>query len=161
MNVQTLVTDLTAKAEKFATTGQEAAVIGFDTLKTANEIVVEAAQALLKTNTDAGVALFGEAKTSFEKASKDGIQAVIANPISYIPATTPAVDAFNVTVKTLTETGTELAKTFEGGFSNIVAKFNGETVIVAKAKKTVAAAAKPAAKTVKTAAKKVKAAAKA
>ncbi len=159
MNVQTIVTDLTSKVEKLASTGQEAAVIGFDTLKTANEIVVEAAQAIVKTNTDAGTALFAEAKSVFEKASTDGIKAVINNPVGYLPVTTPAVDAFNVTIKTLTETGTELAKTFEGGFNDIVAKFNGETVTVAKAKKAVKAAAAPAAKTVKAAAKKVKAAA--
>ncbi len=157
MNVQNLVTDLSSKVEKFATTGQEAAVIGFDTLKSANDIVVETVQVLVKTNADAGVALFGEAKTSFEKATTDGFKAVISNPIAYIPATTPAVDAFNTTVKTLSETGAELAKTFEGGYTSIVAKFNGETVIVAKAKK----AAAPAVKAVKVAAKKVKAAAKA
>lgn len=157
MNVQTIVTDLTAKAEKIAATGQEAAVIGLETLKTANGIVVEAAQTVVKTNTGAAEALFGEAKSIFTKATKDGIQAVIANPVAYIPATTPAVEAFTSTVKTLTDAGTELAKTFEGGYTEIVAKFNGETIVVAKAKKTVKASAAVA----KTAAKKVKVAAKA
>lgn len=157
MDVQTLITEVTGRAEKIAAHGQEAASIGFDTLKTANGIVVEAAKTLAKTNGDAAVAIFGEAKTSFEKATQDGVQAVIANPVAYLPSTTPAVDAFNASVKTLLDTRGELVKTVEGGYTAIVAKFNGETVIVAKAKKTAVKAEATVKTAVKTAAKKAKA----
>ncbi len=156
MDVQSLITEVTGRAEKFAAQGQEVATIGFDTLKTANSIVVESANTIAKTNADAATALFSGAKVSFEKATKDGVQAVIANPVAYIPATTPAVEAFNVTVQTLLDTKGELVKTFEGGYSTIVATLNGEAA-VAKAKKTVKAAV---AKTDATAKKVVKSATK-
>lgn len=163
MDVQSLITEVTGRAEKFAAQGQEVATIGFDTLKTANGIVVESATTIAKTQADAATALFNGAKVSIEKASKDGVQAVIANPVAYLPVTTPAVEAFNATVKTLLDTKGELVKTFEGGYSEIVATFNGE-VTAKKAVKTVkAAAAKTEAtakKAVKTATKTVKAAAK-
>jgi len=160
MDVQSLITEVTGRAEKIAAQGQEVATIGFDTLKTANGIVVETVQTLAKTNGDAAVALFGEAKTSFEKASKAGVQAVIADPVAYLPATSPAVEAFNASLKTLGATRVELVKTFEGGYSSIKASINGKPAVkkVAKAaaKKT-EAAAKTTVKTVKAAAKKVKA----
>ena len=162
MDVQSLITEVTGRAEKFAAQGQEVATIGFDTLKTANSIVVESATTIAKTNADAATALFSGAKVSFEKASKAGVQAVIANPVAYLPVTTPAVEAFNSTVQTLLDTKGELVKTFEGGYSTIVATLNGEPA--AAAKKVVKAAAKKtevaAKKTVKAAAKTVKAAAK-
>lgn len=165
MDVQSLITEVTGRAEKFAAQGQEVATIGFDTLKTANGIVIESATTIAKTNADAATALFNGAKVSFTKATKAGVQAVIANPVAYIPTTTPAVEAFNSTVQTLLDTKGELVKTFEDGYSTIVATLNGETVTVAKAKKTVKAAVaktevaakkvvKVAAKTVKTAVKK-------
>lgn len=164
MDVQSLITEVTGRAEKIAAQGQEVATIGFDTLKTANSIVVESVSTIAKTNVEAATVIFGEAKTSFGKASKDGVQAVIANPVAYLPATTPAVEAFNSTVKTLLDTRGELVKTFEGGYSTIVATLNGEPAVVASAKKTVKAAAKKtevvAKKTVKAATKTVKAAAK-
>lgn len=165
MDVQSLITEVTGRAEKIAAQGQEVATIGFDTLKTANSIVIETATTIAKTNADAATQLFSGAKVSFEKATKDGVQAVFANPVAYIPATTPAVEAFNSTVQTLLDTRGELVKTFEGGYSTIVATLNGEPTM-AKAKKTVKAAAaktetevkkaaKSATKTVKAAAKKV------
>jgi hypothetical protein len=163
MDVQSLITEVTGRAEKFAAHGQEVATIGFDTLKTANGIVVESATTIAKTQADAATQLFNGAKVSFEKATKAGVQAVIANPVAYLPATSPAVDAFNATVQTLLDTKGELVKTFEGGYSEIVATLNGE-VTTKKAVKTVkTAAAKTEAsakKTVKAATKTVKAAAK-
>ena len=161
MTVQTVVTDVKGRIEKLAVQGQEVATISFDTLKSANGIVVETVQTLVKTNGDSAVALFDEAKLSFGKATKDGIQAVIANPIAYLPSTSPAVSAFNDSVKTLIETRGELVKTFEGGYSNIKATITGTPAVVASAKKVVKAAVKKtevaAKKTVKTVAKKVKA----
>ena len=156
MDVQSLITEVTGRAEKFAAQGQEVATIGFETLKTANGIVVETVQTLAKTNGDAAVALFGEAKISFEKASKAGVQAVIADPVAYLPATSPAVEAFNASLKTLGATRGELVKTFEGGYSEIVASLNGAPTVAA-AKKTVKTATKTTVKTVKAAAKKAKA----
>jgi len=156
MDVQSLITEVTGRAEKIAAQGQEVATIGFDTLKTANGIVIETVQVLAKTNGDAAVALFGEAKTSFEKATKAGVQAVIADPVAYLPATSPAVEAFNASVKTLVETRGELVKTFEGGYSSIKASIGGKPTLTA-AKKTVKAATKTTVKTVKAAAKKAKA----
>ena len=159
MNVQSLITEVTGRAEKFAAQGQEVATIGFDTLKTANSIVLESATTIAKTNADAATAIFGDAKVSFSKATKAGVQAVIANPVAYLPTTTPAVEAFNATVQTLLDTKGELVKTFEGGYSTIVATINGKPV--KKAVKAAAAKTETAVKTtVKTAAKTVKAAAK-
>ncbi len=163
MDVQSLITEVTGRAEKFAAQGQEVATISFDTLKTANSIVVESVATIAKTNAEAATALFGAAKISFGKASKAGVQAVIANPVAYLPVTTPAVDAFNSTVKTLIDTKGELVKTFEGGYSTIVATLNGEATVTT-VKKAVKTAAKKteavATKTVKAATKTVKAAAK-
>ena len=164
MDVQSLITEVTGRAEKIAAHGQEVATIGFDTLKTANSIVVDSVQTIVKVNADAATTIFGDAKSHFEKATKDGVQAVIANPVAYLPATSPAVEAFSSTVQTLLDTRGDLVKTFEGGYQSIVATLNGspsakvKTAAKTAAKKTEAAVvktAKAATKTVKSAAKKV------
>ena len=166
MDVQSLITEVTGRAEKIAAQSQEVATISFDTLKTANSIVIGSVSTIAKTNADAATTIFGEAKISFGKASKDGVQAFIANPVAYLPAGKPAADAFSSTVQTLLDTRGELVKTFEGGYSNIVATITGDAKVVASAKKAVKVAAnkaetatkktvKVATSTVKTAAKKV------
>jgi len=164
MDVQSLITEVTGRAEKYAAQGQEVATISFDTLKTANSIVVESVTTIAKTHAEAATTLFGEAKTNLGKASKDGVQAVIANPVAYLPATAPAAEAFSATVQTLLVTRGELVKTFEGGYQTIVATLTGEPATVASAKKSVKAAAKKtetaAKKTAKTVTKSVKATSK-
>lgn len=151
MDYQTVVTDVKTLAEKYVAQGQEVATISFDTLKAANGIVVEAAQTVAKTGAEAATALIGDAKANFEKATAAGVKAVAANPVAYLPSKTPAVEAFNSTVKTLNVTRGELVKTFESGFGSIKSTLTGTPAAV----ETVKATAKKVTKTAAAKAKKV------
>lgn len=153
MNVETIVNDVKGKVEPIVAKGQEAVQVGFETLKTANGIVVEGVQTLVKTNVDAGKDLFAAAQTSFEKAKADGIKTVAANPVAYLPeGKERVISAYNDTVTLVTKTGDELVKTFKQGFDSINAAITGEAVVVAKAKTTAKKVAAKAKKTVKAAA---------
>jgi hypothetical protein len=159
MNVETIVSDvkgrvepIVAQGKEVVAKGQEVVQTGFETLKSANSIVVEGVQTLVKTNVEAGKDLFAAAQTSFEKAKADGIKTVAANPIAYLPeGKERVISAYNDTVTLVTKTGDELVKTFKQGFDSINATITGEQV-VAKAKRTVKKAVTKAKKAVKAAA---------
>lgn len=151
MNVETLVNDVKTRADVVVTRGQDVLEVGVDTIKAANAIVVDGVQELVQTNVAAGKELVSLAQASFDKARTDGVKAVAANPIAYIPeGKTTVVAAFNDSVATVTKTGDQLAKTFTTSFETITAKINGETLKPAKAAK----AAKKAVRKVATKAKK-------
>lgn len=153
MNVETIVNDVKGRVEPILAQGQEVVLAGFETLKAANGIVVEGVQVLVKTQLEAGKDLFAVAQTSFEKAKTDGIKAVAANPVAYLPEGKERVlSAYNDTVAVVTKTGDELVKTFKQGYETISAKIAGEPVVVKKAKTTVKKSAAKAKKTVKAAA---------
>lgn len=150
MNFETLVKDVQKQVEPIIEQGQEllaqgqdVVLAGFETLKTANGIVVSGVQTLVKTHVEAGKDLIEAAQTSFEKAKADGIKAVAADPISYLPeGKERVISAYNDTVTVVTKTSDKLAKTFKSGYSTISAKIAGEPVPARKK----AAARKPAAR---------------
>jgi hypothetical protein len=149
MSLQTVVDDVKVRVENLTAQGQKLAQISLDTLKQANGVVVDKFQALVSTQTEAAKDLFSSAKTGFEKARADGLKAVAAAPISYLPPKDKLVTVFNDTVELFSGAGDELYKTFKSGFTTIQTELTGKPV-VKKAK----AAAKRATKAVrKTAAK--------
>jgi hypothetical protein len=153
MNVETLVNDVKGRVEPIVAKGQGVVLAGFETIKTANGIVIEGVQTLVQTQFDATKDLFAAAQISFEKAKSDGLKAVVADPIAYLPeGKDRIVSAYNDTVTTLTKTGDELVKTLKDGFETISAKLNGEAVVVAKARKTTRKAGSRARKAVRAAA---------
>lgn len=153
MNFETVVNDVKGRLETVGAQAQDVAQISLETLKQANQIVVEGVQAVIKTNADTAKVLFDTTKTSFDKAIADGLKAVAAAPVSYLPAgREPIVSAFNDTVSTVTKTGEELVKVIKSGYETVAAKIAGEPVVVKKVK--------AAAKTTKKAVKKTTAAAK-
>ena len=153
MNVESIVSDVKGKVEPIVAKGQEAVQVGFETLKTANGIVVEGVQTLVKTNVEAGKDLFAAAQTSFEKAKADGIKTVAANPVAYLPeGKDRVISAYNDTVTLVSKTSDELVKTLKQGFDGINAAITGEAVVVTKAKTTAKKVAAKAKKTVKAAA---------
>ena len=152
MNVETIVSDVKGKVEPILTKGQEVVQAGFETLKSANSIVVEGVQTLVKSNVEAGKDLFAAAQTSFEKAKADGIKTVAANPVAYLPeGKERVISAYNDSVSLVTNTSNELVKTFKSGYDTINATITGQPVVAkaksagkkvaAKAKKVVKAAA--------------------
>lgn len=154
MSIETIVSDVKSRADLVVSRGQEAVEIGVETLKAANTIVVEGVQALVETNVAAGKELATLVQASLDKAKTDGLKAVAGNPVAYLPeGKTTVVQAYTESVKLVSKTGDDLAKTLKSGVESIAAKIQGETV-VAKAKKTVR-------KTVKKASGKAKKAVKA
>jgi 4-hydroxy-3-methylbut-2-enyl diphosphate reductase IspH len=119
MNVETIVNDVKDRVEpiieqgqEFLAHGQEVVLAGFETLKSANAIVVEGVQALAKTQFEAGKDLFAVAQTSFEKARTDGLKAVAADPIAYLPEGKERVlSAYNDSVAVVSKTGDDARKT--------------------------------------------------
>lgn len=160
MNFETIVKDVQDRVEPILEQGQEilansqaAALAGFETLKTANGIVVDGVQTLVKTHVEAGKDLFGLAQTSFEKAKTDGIKAVAADPIAYLPeGKDRVISAYNDTVTVVTKTSDKLAKTFTKGYETVSAKLAGEAVAVKKARSTAKKAGATVKKTVRAAA---------
>lgn len=126
MNVETLVTDVKDRVEPIVAKSQDVVIAGFETLKTANGIVVEGVQILVQTQVEAGKDLFGLAQASFEKARTDGLMAVAQNPIAYLPEGRERVlSAYSDSLTVVSKTGDELVKTFKDGYETISAKLNG------------------------------------
>lgn len=134
MNFETLVKDVQKQVEPIVEQGQEllaqgqdVVLAGFETLKTANSIVLDGVQTLVKTQFEAGKDLFEAAQTSFEQALADGIKAVAADPISYLPeGKERVISAYNDSLTVVTKTSDKLAKTFKSGYVTISAKISGE-----------------------------------
>ena len=135
MNFETVVSDVKGRLETVGAQAQDVAEISLETLKKANQIVVTNAQNLFKVHADTVKVVFDATKTSFEKALADGLKAVAADPVSYIPAgREPIVAAFNDTVETFTKTGEKLVKVIKAGYEGVAAKITGEPVVVKQAK---------------------------
>lgn len=151
MNVETIVNDVKGTVEPIITKGQDVVIVGFETLKTANGIVVDGVTTLVQTQVEAGKDLFAAAQVSFEKVKADGIKAVAADPIAYLPESKERViSAYNDSLTVVVDTSEKLAKTFKKGYTTINAKIAGKP---ARARKPAAKKAAPRArKTVKKAA---------
>lgn len=144
MSIETIVNDVKSRADVVVSRGQEAVEIGVETLKAANTIVVEGVQALVETNVAAGKELASLVQASLDKAKTDGLKAVAGNPVAYLPeGKSTVINAYSESVKVVSKTGDELAKTLKSGVENIAARIQGEK-LVAKAKKTVRKTAKKA-----------------
>ena len=151
MNVETIVNDVKGRVEPIVAKGQEVVETGFETLKSANAIIVEGVQTLVQTNVAAGKDLFAAAQTSFEKAKTDGLKTVAANPVAYLPeGKDVVVAAYNDTISLVSKTSDELVQTLKEGFDSINATLTGKPV-VAKVKATVKKVASKAKKAAKAA----------
>ena len=160
MSVETLVSDVKTRADVVVTRGQEVLEVGVDTIKTANTIVIEGVQELVQTNVEAGKELAALTQASFEKVKADGLKAVAADPIAYVPDTkSTVVAAYKDSLKVVTKTGDELAKTLKKGATSITATVQGKKVVT-KAKKAAKKVAKKATSTAKKAVKTTKKVAK-
>lgn len=155
MNLQSVVEEVKGRVETISTTGQKVAEISLDSLKQAGDIVVESFQTLVTDNTAAAKEIYSAALSSFEKAKTDGLKAVAAAPISYLPTTELVVAPFSNSVNVVSKTGDELYQVVKTGFSTIQAQLAGKPVTIEKAVKTVKTTAKKASSTVKKAAAKV------
>ena len=151
MSLQTVVDDVKGRVETLTTQGQKVAQISLDTLKQTGEIVVDKLQELVKTESEAAKELYAAAKLGLDKAIADGLKAVAAAPISYLPPKDKFVTVYTDTVTLVSTTGDELYKTLKTGFSSIQAELKGEAPVVKKVK----TAAKKATGAVKKAAKSV------
>ena len=115
MNFQAVVSDVKTRVDSLAAHGQEIAKALPGTFKQANEVLVSGVQTLVKTETDTAKDLFETVKAGFEKARTDGLKAVVADPISYLPEKDKFVSAFNDTVELVSKTGDELYQTLKSG----------------------------------------------
>jgi hypothetical protein len=155
MNVETLVADVKGRVEPIVAKGQDVVFTGFELIKSANGIVVDAATRVYRVQLEAGKGLFGAAQTSFEKVKTDGIKAVASNPVAYLPEGKDLVlKAFTESRELVVKTGEELVKTVKTGVETLAAKIKGDTL-----EDKLAGAAKTATKTVKKTATRAKKAA--
>ena len=156
MGVETIVNDVKGAVEPYMVKGQDVVTLSFETIKQANTVVVEGVQELFKTNVDAGKDLFAAAQTSFEKARTDGLKAVAAKPIEYLPEGREVVfAAYKDSFSIVTKTGEELLSVVKKGYEDVAAKLTGSTTVsgeVKKAKSTVRKTAKKATSAAKKAA---------
>jgi hypothetical protein len=160
MNLQSVVDEVKGHVENFSAHGQKVAEISLDSLKQAGDVVVETVQTLVKDSTALASDLYSSALTSFEKAKSDGIKAVVADPIAYLPPKEPIFKTFNHTVTIVTKSGDELFKVAKTGFSSIQAELSGKPATVDKVTRSVKSAAKKATASAKKAASKIEKAVK-
>ncbi len=157
MNLQTVVDDVKGRVEGLTNQSQKVVKVSLNTLKQANEVVTDNVRSLFKGNTDVAKDLFSSAKAGFDKARADGVKAVVAAPISYLPPRDKVLDAFKDSRSIVVKTSDDLVKLVKEGISAI----NGDIEEVAtEVKKTASKARATASKTVKKATKTVKSAAK-
>ena len=152
MNFQSVVEDVKGRVETISGHGQKVAEISIDSLKQVGDVVVGGYKSLVTENTTAAKEIYSAAVSSFEKAKTDGLKAIAADPISYLPATDTLVAPFSQTVTVVSRTGEELYKVVKTGVETIQAQLTGKSPAakVAKAAKTTT---KKAAATVKKAVK--------
>lgn len=152
MNLQSVVEDVKGRVETISGQGQKVAEISIDSLKQAGDVVVGGYKSLVSDNTAAAKEIYSAAVSSFEKAKTDGLKAIAADPISYLPATETLKAPFSQTVTVVSRTGEELYKVVKTGVETIQAQLSGKSP-VAKVAKAAKSTAKKAASTAKKAAK--------
>src|SRR3546814_3522798 len=102
--------DLT-RADVVVTRGQEAFEAGVETLVAANTIVIDGVQELVQTNVGAGKELATLVQASVNKAKVDGLKAVAANPIAYLPERkNTVVTAYSDAIKVVSKNGGDIDK---------------------------------------------------
>lgn len=137
MNVDTIVKDVKGRVEPYVAKGQEVVSVSVDTLKQANSVVVDGVQSLVKTQVEAGKDLLAAVQTSFNKVKADGIKAVAAAPIEYLPDGRERVlSAYNDSVTVVTKAGDQVAKIVKKGFSTVSGTLSGRAAAKVKAKTT-------------------------
>ena len=150
MNIEKAVKEVQGRIETVGEQAQDLAKVSLNTLKAANEIVVEGVQGLVTVQTAAAKDLYTAGKQSFDKAVAAGLVAVAKSPVEFLPeGRETIVGAFNETVETVTKTGEKLAKVVKTGYEQAAATITGKPVrkatraarkSVRKAQATVAAA---------------------
>lgn len=157
MNLQTVVDDVKGRVDGLSNQSQKVAKVSINTLKQANAVVSNNVRSLFKGNTDVAKDLYASAKSGFEKARADGVKAVVAAPISYLPPRDKVLDAFKDNRSIVVKTSDDLVKLVKEGIASI----NGDIEDVATEVKQAASKARSTArKTTKKATKTVKSAAK-
>ena len=153
MEIQTIINDAKGKAQTYADRAQNAAKTGVDTAKKANDVVVKQFKTLAETETTAAKDLYAEAVKAFDKARKDGVKAVAAQPVAYLPKDR-AIAAYDDTVKVVVKTRDELNKVLTKGFDGIQIDLGFKKAPVKKAVKRASTTRKTVAKKTTTTAKK-------
>lgn len=148
MNIEKAVKEVQDRLETVGEQAQDLAKVSLNTLKAANEIVVEGVQDLVTLQTAAAKDLYTVSKQSIDKAVAAGLVAVVKAPVEYLPdGRETIVGAFNESVDTVTKTGEKLVKVVKTGYEQAAATITGKPVrkTVRTAKKTVRKAAAAAA----------------
>lgn len=154
MGVETIVNDVKGAVEPYVAKGQDVVTVSFETFKQANTIVVGGMQELFKTNVDAGKDLFAATQSSFEKAKTDGLKAVAAKPIEYLPdGKDVVIAAYKDSFSIVTKTGEELFSVVKKGYEDVAAKLTGTTTVSGEVKKVKSVARKTVRKAATTAKK--------
>lgn len=150
MNLQNVVEEVKGRVEDLSSQGQKAAKLSINTLKQANEIVVDSVQSLLKGHTDAARDLLASAKSGFDKARADGVKAVVSAPTSYLPPRAKLIDILNDSRSIFVKTSDDLLKLVKDGYASFNSDVDTAAATVKKsASKARASASKAAGKAVK------------
>jgi len=129
MNIEKAVNEVKDRLETVGEQAQDLAKVSLNTLKAANEIVVEGVQDLVTLQTAAAKDLYTVSKQSIDKAVAAGLVAVVKAPIEYLPdGRETIVGAFNESVETFAKTGEKLVKVVKTGYKQAAATITGKPV---------------------------------
>ena len=129
MNIEKAVKEVQGRLETVGEQAQDLAKVSLNTLKAANEIVVEGVQGLVTVQTAAAKDLYTAGKQSLDKAVAAGLVAVVKTPVEYLPdGRETIVGAFNESIETVTKTGEKLVKVVKTGYEQAAATITGKPV---------------------------------
>jgi hypothetical protein len=138
MNFESVVNDAKIRFEDVSARAQGVAEVSVETFKKANDIVVPAFQSIVKKNTDVAKSFIENGKASFGKVRTDGLKAVAANPVEYLPAGRDQfASVLSDSVEVTTKASGELLEVLKSAYEAALARINGQAPVVAKAKKQV------------------------
>ncbi len=141
MKIQEFVSDVKGRVQGAGKQYQGAFVAYMDAQKKALSVVARNGQTLAGTEIGAAKNVFAAARASFDKARRDGVRKVAAEPQAYVPnGRDQIISAYKDTIDLLVKTGNELTDVVFKGYESVRGKLNGKP-----ARKTTSAK-KPAAK---------------
>ena len=143
MKIQEIVSDVRNRVGTVGRNYQDAFKAYFDAQRQAVGVVTKNGQTLANTEIGAAKNVFAAAKSSFDKARKDGVRKVANNPQAYVPnGRDQIVSAYKDTIDLLVQTTNELSNVFTSGYKSVVGKLSGETKKASTSRKRAASSSR-------------------
>ncbi len=126
MAIQDIFNDMKARVDNARKPYRDAYRAYVETRRKAFGVVSGGARNLARTEIGAARDLFAAARSSFDKARRDGVRRVAGKPQAYLPESRGRiVSAYKESINLLVRTGNELTNVMTNGYRNVVGQLSG------------------------------------